>query len=255
MVILIHLGSRSSGAHFKDASMKLNFALRFCLIILLLAQACYAEETRAKSLTHLQSLGFKVSPSLPVERSHLKKLRPESEIRMRLDALQTLVLWVVAPADKDVTFLRQRALEGELKDWLTGEEKAIFRLDQADAQQRHLESIGWQMENMWALGWVLGFQTQPALEGQIQGPLARDLVFEFCADSTEKKLRNLQEVKDLEDLFYCAHNAVRNAQQGSKTVPEGYDPKADGGGVHERRHALTWCLSPGVKWEDTDLST
>jgi|GEM_PF-2765268 len=27
------------------------------------------------------------------------------------------------------------------------------------------------------------------------------------------------------------------------------------GAVHERRHALTWSLSPGVAWEDADLST
>ena len=59
----------------------------------------------------------------------------------------------------------------------------------------------------------------------------------------------------MEDLFYCAHNAVRSAQNGGETVPSGYDPVEEGGGVHERRHALTWCLSPGVKWDETDLST
>jgi hypothetical protein len=25
--------------------------------------------------------------------------------------------------------------------------------------------------------------------------------------------------------------------------------------VHERRHALTWALSPGTPWDETDLST
>jgi hypothetical protein len=29
----------------------------------------------------------------------------------------------------------------------------------------------------------------------------------------------------------------------------------EGGVVHEHRHALTWVLSPGTLWEDTDLST
>lgn len=63
------------------------------------------------------------------------------------------------------------------------------------------------------------------------------------------------DVDALEDLFYCAHNAVRSAQLGQDTVPPGFHPVADGGVVHERRHALTWTLSPGVAWSDTDLST
>lgn len=29
----------------------------------------------------------------------------------------------------------------------------------------------------------------------------------------------------------------------------------DGGAIHERRHALTWAISDGVSWDDTDLTT
>ena len=59
----------------------------------------------------------------------------------------------------------------------------------------------------------------------------------------------------LEDLFYCAHNAARSAQLGSKTAPDGFNPVIGGGVIHERRHALTWATSPGTAWDDTDLST
>ena len=48
---------------------------------------------------------------------------------------------------------------------------------------------------------------------------------------------------------------MRSAQLGSDTVPEGFHPVGDGGTVHERRHALTWILSAGVDWDETDLST
>jgi hypothetical protein len=65
-----------------------------------------------------------------------------------------------------------------------------------------------------------------------------------------------RKVQQLEDLFYCVHNAVRSAQLGhADRVPEGFHPVRDGGCIHERRHALTWTLSPGVDWDDTDLST
>ncbi len=56
-------------------------------------------------------------------------------------------------------------------------------------------------------------------------------------------------------LFYCLHNAVRSAQCGDDTVPPGFDPIGNGGVVHERRHSLTWMLSKGIEWDDTDLST
>lgn len=41
----------------------------------------------------------------------------------------------------------------------------------------------------------------------------------------------------------------------TNVVPQGFHPVADGGTIHERRHSLTSVLSPGVAWEDTDLST
>ncbi|MDX2015500.1 MAG: DUF4272 domain-containing protein [Myxococcaceae bacterium] len=67
--------------------------------------------------------------------------------------------------------------------------------------------------------------------------------------------RPLSDLIQLEDLFYCAHNDVRSAQLGYATVPAAFHPVFDGGVVHERRHALTWALSPGVPWDETDLST
>jgi len=64
-----------------------------------------------------------------------------------------------------------------------------------------------------------------------------------------------EQLKQKEDLFYCLHNAVRSAQLGSKTVPDGFDPIGNGGVIHERRHSLTWMLSKDISWEDTELST
>ena len=69
-------------------------------------------------------------------------------------------------------------------------------------------------------------------------------------------LRSLDEVAQLEDEFFCTHHAVRSAQLGrTSKVPDGFDPISDGGLIHERRHSLSWVLSPGVSWDDTDLST
>jgi hypothetical protein len=48
---------------------------------------------------------------------------------------------------------------------------------------------------------------------------------------------------------------VRSAQLGGKTVPNNFDPIGNGGVIHERRHALTWMLSKGTTWDNTDVST
>lgn len=225
------------------------------LFLLLLLSPCAGQNYRANSLAKLKKAGFTASSSLPPSGVSSRKLRPQAEIEGRLHALRTYIIWVAGPDGYDLADLKKRGLSGVDSAWLTEDEKAVMRLEQPVAREQHLDSIGWQMENMWALAWVLGFDTEPALSGQLQGDLARQLVFRFSDPENSKKLRSLQQVVQMEDLFYCAHNAVRSAQLGGQTVPSGYHPVAEGGGVHERRHSLTWCLSPGVEWEETDLST
>ena len=223
------------------------------LLLLLLATVVGADEVRETNLKLLNEKGFRVAPSLPTER--YGELRPQEEIEHRLDALISLVLWVTAPPGVlNDEALKEKALSGDLAAWLTEDEKAIFQLDQAPAQAELSDTIGWQMENVWGLAWVLGYNIAPPLQGQLQGEQARDLILGFGIEG-DRQLRPVEEVVKMEDLFYCAHNAVRSAQLGGDTVPEGFDPMGDGGCIQERRHALTWCLSPGVDWEDTDLST
>lgn len=215
-----------------------------------------AEDYREASLAQARSLGFKVSPSLPLPAARqTSTLRPESEILLRLEALHALTIWVVAPIDAvDEESMRNEANEGPISAWLTADEKKIFQLPRAQAKADYIDIIGWKMENMWSLAWVLGFDYVPETRGQLDGKIAKALVFEFVPKS-EMKIRTVQRVRALEDLFYCLHNAVRSAQIGADTVPNGFSPIAEGGAIHERRHALTWCLSPNVSWDDTDLST
>jgi hypothetical protein len=60
----------------------------------------------------------------------------------------------------------------------------------------------------------------------------------------------------VEDIFYCVHNTARSAVLGNpQFAPEGFHAVIGCGIVQERRQALTWALSPGVEWDDTDVST
>ncbi|MGL4421068.1 MAG: DUF4272 domain-containing protein [Gemmataceae bacterium] len=223
-----------------------------------------AKSLRTETFAQLNALGFQPATSLPLPRIRAK-LRPVPEIAARLMALDAVFTWV-AFLPKHVTSKRIRDYidRNHLRDWMTEEERAIVDLSRKKANEDHDDSIGWRLENMWPLAWVLGYEPEPDLEAaQISEEITRPLFHEFfpglggtiamlVAKSTP---RAVKEVIALEYRFYCAHNAVRSAQLGGKTVPPGFHPIVHGGVVHERRQALTWCLSPEVAWEETDLST
>jgi hypothetical protein len=199
---------------------------------------------RDKSLGTLKKLGFVVAASLPTKREN-EKVRPASEIATRFRALHELFMWVASDEAMKRT---------DLKKALSPEERKIHAMPRAKARAVHQGTIGWRLENMWPLAWILGFEPQPPVSGAMIGnKTIHGLLWDF--EPKAKLARTADEVLDLEDLFYCAHNAVRSAQLGGKTVPKGFHPIAGGGVIHERRHALTWATSPRVKWDDTDLST
>jgi hypothetical protein len=181
---------------------------------------------------------------------------------MSLDAVFT---WVAFPGSKEgADQVLKYIASNRLREWMSREECAIVSLPRQTAHESHNHYIGWKLENMWPLAWVLGFHLEPTIEAaQIEGAVSDAILCDFLIGLDSKvddlvnktALRAVEDVIALEYRFYCAHNAVRNAQVGRTTVPPRFDPLTHGGVVHERRHSLTWCLSPGIAWDDTDLST
>lgn len=215
---------------------------------------------RHQNLIICQTAGFKPASSLPTEFD--RQVRPSIEIAYRLHAIKSLVLWLMVPEenlpnDKILEFVRNNALT----DWMTIEERKILDLARDDEGARN--AIGWKFENAWPLAWYFGY-TEPEISGQMMdGDQMREILMEHTS-KLDQKIENWVEQKAIitedeliqkEDLFYCLHNAVRSAQLGGNTVPNGFDPMGNGGVIHERRHSLTWMLSKNTKWEETDLST
>ena len=220
---------------------------------------------RQQNLETLERLGFKVAAGLPTARNEGPvTLRPLTEVATRLYTLAAVFGWAGIPQDQVRDHVLETAMmTGRLIGQATTPDLDILDLPRSDARRRYGDTVGWRLENMWALAWILGFDPPPSLGGQIDSAVHRRMLFDFLKFPKElpesllkrAKPRSVEEVDRMEDLFYCAHNAVRSAQQGRKTVPDGFDPVRDGGAIHERRHALTWALSPGVEWDETDLST
>ncbi len=216
-----------------------------------------------------------MASSLPIGNSP-GVLRPVNEIAGRHVALAWLFVHVAMPEEAFPTrTMREFASAARIEDHLTPDELAVAALSRVEAREEHVNTIGWRSENCIALAWVLGGPDEPGVDGaMLEHELIRRIV--TSPDPREPgslerwranlRPRSLDVVVEMEDRFYCCHNAVRSAQievmraqtrptKRLKTVPREFDPLSHGGVIHERRHALTWSLSPGVAWNDTDLST
>ncbi|WP_028104333.1 DUF4272 domain-containing protein [Pseudoduganella violaceinigra] len=221
-------------------------------------------ELKRRVFDELTSLGFQPANSLLLPDLDLT-LRDAQSLCMRLMALQAVFAWVAAPEHMAPTAALQSYIErNALRSAMTEHELEMIDLPRKESQAMHGNTVGWRLENMWALAWIVGFAKTPTLDAcQISDEVIEAMLFDFLPDwdrniaefSAGVALRSIDDVIFMEYKFYCAHNAVRSAQMGGATVPVDFDPISHGGAVHERRHALTWALAQGDDWDETDLST
>lgn len=223
------------------------------------------EAIRQDNLRRLESMGFQVADSLAKGPNEVgSSLRPIEEIGGRLLALQCAFLYasdIGVQVPEEV--IRNALANDGIAGFLVEDESQVMQLPRSHANEKYRLMVGWFSERQFPLAWILGLEHAPQPDGvPLQGEPASALLqfvglptANFSRWITTFKLRPQEEVIALEDLFYCAHNAVRSAQQGEETVPEDFDPVFNGGVIHERRHALSWALSPGVSWNDVPLNT
>ena len=224
------------------------------------AQVPWMTPRRLENLRISKEAGFHPANSLPTDWD--KTLRPVEEIAGRLHAIKALILWVLAPEDQAPAEKVKGFIEkNDLKRFLTEDELEMLNSDRQDEDS--VNAIGWKFENAWPLAWYFG-HAEPEMFGKMmEGPEIQPILSEYtCSldDSVNEWAQKQTTIshEDLEvkeDLFYCLHNAVRSAKIGRETVPSGFHQIANGGVIHERRHSLTWMLSGGIDWDDTDLST
>lgn len=223
-------------------------------------EAPWMTERRKESMAICLGAGFKPAGSLPTELD--RQLRPSIEIASRLNAIKALVLWLMVPEENlPGEKIINHVIANQLEEYMSDDEKIILGSPRDDEAARNL--IGWKFENAWPLAWYFGYQ-EPDIQGEMMtSEQMQEILMNYSCPLTErvndwalgKETVSEESILQKEDLFYCLHNAVRSAQLGKNTVPAGFDPIGNGGVIHERRHSLTWMLSKGIAWDDTDLST
>lgn len=219
---------------------------------------------RQAILKVLGEQGFSVSPSLPVKKSF--DLRPAEEIGRKLWAIKAIVLWVsFEEQDLASEKVQLYVKSNGLLRYLSKKETAIYGMPRGEANKTALSDIDWSMENAWSLAWMLGYKPAPDHAGfMIEDEHIKKIFYEFIPPITScfmdwlssKTIAPFEDIVFMEDVFYCVHNAARSAVIGRKdTVPAEFHPMVNGGVIQERRKALTWALSAGINWDDTDAST
>jgi len=229
---------------------------------------------RDENLLFLNEHGFKPATWMPLPTAVGEpseslgfaggELRPEIEIANRFLSLCAVFAWGSAPPEYErvITEFIER---NDLRSSTPPEELGILDLPKEEASAQFSHLVGWRLVNMWSLAWILGLVGPPsAITGQLPEEVSGQLIslilpdFNVDADSllAQGETVSIESVVALEDRFYLAHNAVRSGQTGVvEMLPPDFDPIADGGAIHERRHSLTWSLAPGASWDETDLST
>ncbi len=183
-------------------------------------------------MAYLTNVGFKAADSLPLgppSGVETTGLRSTAEVAGRLWALELLFLYA---ADRDDVASGEIDIEDVLANcdaqaYLTEDEGKILGVPRKLAIAHHSNLIGWKLENMLPLAWLMGFDTSPSVDGEMIAGDTTEALLAFLPWqrltlsewARNVQFRSLEDVLAMEDLFYCAHNAVRSAQLGSTRSP------------------------------------
>ena len=142
----------------------------------------------------------------------------------------------------------------EVTDALLDVEKRLFN---DDYSQQDAIDVAWTYECYWSLIWALGLID----DNDIKIPSevcdcnkAIDTVAS-CRDYDEfkakVKIRNIEDILDMLDLYYRYHWACVDKSINPKTNIENLNPEV----VMERRKSLEWLVSNADDWNDISLDT
>jgi hypothetical protein len=216
-----------------------------------------AKEIRAESLDFLEPLGFFLPNTLPLPNIK-RELRPKGEIVGRAMAMQTLFLYVALSEEQETSIaLQDHAARNHLVSYWTAEERLVFALPRAEATAQYQASVGWLLEGLWSIAWVLGYSKKPTLDTEeIASEITQDIFLTFLPEVGtllddffhSVTPHHVDEIITLEDRFFCARHAFSLSKQGGESSPKAFQSSFYGSIIAERQQALQWCLSPGKAW-------
>jgi len=215
------------------------------------------QSRREKSNKKIKSMGIACFEQLPmIEESSQVRLKDIDDICKRAVAclISTQVACDIANDNYEEAkiFFTEMLEKYEVSNYLNSKEKKLF--DGTYTQQDAID-IDWEYEAYWSLVWALGLIDDISDGGNIcDCRLAIDLVIESDSYKDFKnkcKLRNIEEILDMLDLYFRYHWACVEKRLRPETPIGNLNPSV----VAERRRGLEWLISDEDDWFDISLDT
>jgi hypothetical protein len=150
-----------------------------------------------------------------------------------------------------------------LQQFLSPAEKAFVEEDTPSEESR--VAFSWRAEAMVSLLWALnGLPEMPPLDEQCEAfgiEMVKSALKDPHAFISHARLRNAQEISDMESNLYHQHWRVRDAELvgiGKLLEPQPGDPpieELNPGIVYERRYGLSWLVGWGEDWDNVPTDT
>ncbi len=213
---------------------------------------------RNKSNDIIESLGITCFRDLPlIEGSNEVELKNEDKICKRAIA-SLLSIQLACDIIEGNNYIESRDYFDDLlekfgvKDNLLYKERKLF---DGDYTMQDAVDVSWTYECYWALCWALGLINKMGFPNDVCNTKIAISFVSICKDYNDfkrkVKLRNIEEILDMLDLYYRYHWACVE-----KTVNDSAEIKdLNGEVVAERRRGLEWLIKDDNDWNDIVLNT
>ena len=227
-------------------------------------QAVTPEDRRRKTVEQLKKQGIAYNPHLPLlEAAGDVTLKSPEEVRKRaLGCMMCVQLACSINNGEDYGEALAFVLE-KLSGWnvsvddLLPKERLLIQNKYTkngctdEFTRQDLVDIVWTYEVYWSLIWALDLITDKELKNAEAICDTERAMMISAYELPSNKLRNVEKILDMLDLFYCYHWACVDKQLRPETAIGKLNPEV----VVERRRGLEWLISEETDWNEISLDT
>lgn len=222
------------------------------------------EDRRRKTIEQLKAMGIAYNPHLPLlESSEAVKLKSPDEVKKRaLGCMMCVQLACSITNGEDyaeaLAFVLQKFVEWNISaDDLLPKERLLIQNKYTkngctdEFTRQDLVDIVWTYEVYWSLAWALDLISGKELKSADNVCDTEKAMMTSAYVPLVSRLRNVEKILDMLDLFYCYHWACVEKQIRPETKIGKLNPEV----VMERRRGLEWLISEEWDWNEISLDT
>lgn len=223
------------------------------------------DERRIKNIEKIKKMGIAYNDNLPtIPSSDRIKLKSAEEVKKRALACMLSIQLAYSISNGEyysdsLLFVLHKMEEWNLslddflpKERVLIENKMTKQDNENEFTKQDLIDIIWSYETYWVLIWALDLITDKELLNVTKVcNTERAMAISGVINSIELKIKNIEKILDIADLFYCYHWACVEKRINSDTEIGKLNPEV----VSERRKGLEWLINDEKDWNKISLDT